>query len=127
MWMCPELSFSTISGLMSTHVTVLPVSARHVPVTRPTYPVPTTATFTMRTPCPWGESGGLRGLRKDFGNRYADAIQGHRARPGQVGLTPARNSARAPSNQSLLLCVRLERHDRLEPPRVHPPKELRGD
>jgi hypothetical protein len=26
-------------------VTVLPVSAKHVPVTKPTYPVPTTAIF----------------------------------------------------------------------------------
>jgi hypothetical protein len=30
---------------MSMHVTTLPLSAKHVPVTSPTYPVPTTAIF----------------------------------------------------------------------------------
>jgi hypothetical protein len=30
---------------MSTQVTLLPVSAKQVPVTNPTYPVPTTAIF----------------------------------------------------------------------------------
>src|SRR5262245_20031296 len=30
---------------MSTHATLLPVSARHEPATSPTYPVPTTAIF----------------------------------------------------------------------------------
>src|SRR5439155_8886921 len=38
----PCLSRSIFSGIISTQVTWLPMSARHVPVTRPTYPVPIT-------------------------------------------------------------------------------------
>src|SRR6185437_1869549 len=36
---------------MSTQITSLPVSARQVPVTRPTYPVPTTAIFMVLYYC----------------------------------------------------------------------------
>ena len=38
-------SFSTFLMSMSTQQTSLPVSAKQVPVTRPTYPVPITAIF----------------------------------------------------------------------------------
>ena len=36
---------ATFEASISTQVTLLPVSAKHVPVTSPTYPVPTTAIF----------------------------------------------------------------------------------
>ena len=36
---------SILSASISTQVTSLPLSAKHVPVTRPTYPVPMTAIF----------------------------------------------------------------------------------
>ncbi len=39
---------STLAASMSTQMTWLPVSAKQVPVTKPTYPVPTTAIFMMR-------------------------------------------------------------------------------
>src|SRR5207237_5157945 len=42
----PARSFSTFSGSTSTHATSCPRSAKHAPVTSPTYPVPTIA---MRT------------------------------------------------------------------------------
>src|SRR5215472_7297714 len=38
----PRLRFSIFSGIISTQVTWLPRSAKQVPVTRPTYPVPIT-------------------------------------------------------------------------------------
>jgi hypothetical protein len=36
---------------MSTQVTLMPVSAKQVPVTRPTYPVPTTVIFMIINLC----------------------------------------------------------------------------
>ena len=38
--MIPSLSLLTLSKLTSTHITVFPLSAKQVPVTSPTYPVP---------------------------------------------------------------------------------------
>jgi hypothetical protein len=43
--MTPFFKLLILSTLMSMQVTELPVSAKQVPVTRPTYPVPTTAIF----------------------------------------------------------------------------------
>src|ERR1700761_9812713 len=45
MVICPLASFCTFPASMSTQITSLPVSAKQVPVTKPTYPVPTTAIF----------------------------------------------------------------------------------
>src|SRR4029079_4452125 len=41
----PPRRVSTLAWSLSTPATSLPLSARHVAVTRPTYPVPMTATF----------------------------------------------------------------------------------
>ena len=41
----PFERLSTLRASMSTQTTVLPISAKQVPETRPTYPVPTTAMF----------------------------------------------------------------------------------
>src|SRR6478609_9574879 len=43
-----SLSVWTFFALLSTQTTSFPLSARQVPVTSPTYPVPTTATFMVR-------------------------------------------------------------------------------
>src|SRR5438128_9283787 len=46
----PFFNWVTLASLLSTQTTVLPVSAKQVPVTKPTYPVPTTAIFIMIYP-----------------------------------------------------------------------------
>ena len=45
--MMPLLSLSIFSVSISTQVTFVPISAKQVPVTKPTYPVPTIATFII--------------------------------------------------------------------------------
>src|SRR3954465_8962546 len=45
MGMIPFSSFATFSELLSTQTTSLPLSAKQLPTTRPTYPVPITAIF----------------------------------------------------------------------------------
>src|SRR5882757_4201022 len=47
---------ATFSGTLSTHVTSLPLSAKHVPATRPTYPVPTTQMFMGDSPVSSGRA-----------------------------------------------------------------------
>ena len=47
MGISPPLICSIFFLSISTQITLFPVSAKQVPVTRPTYPVPTTAMFMM--------------------------------------------------------------------------------
>jgi len=51
MGIIPFFILSTFSASISTHTTLFPVSAKQVPVTKPTYPVPITAIFMN---CPEG-------------------------------------------------------------------------
>src|SRR5262245_35681888 len=53
-----SLSVAIFFGLLSTQTTSLPLSARQVPVTSPTYPVPITATFTVQPLLGRGRLGG---------------------------------------------------------------------
>src|SRR5262249_55899920 len=46
----PRCNAAILLASMSTHTTSFPLSAKQVPVTRPTYPVPTTHNFTGRPP-----------------------------------------------------------------------------
>ena len=48
MGICPFNNACIFCSLTSTHVTLTPISAKHVPETRPTYPVPTIAIFIMK-------------------------------------------------------------------------------
>src|SRR4051812_5830689 len=48
--MSPRSSISIFAATLSMQVTALPLSARQVPVTRPTYPLPTTAIFMEASP-----------------------------------------------------------------------------
>ena len=41
----PPFKVAIFDSSLSTQMTLFPVSARQVPTTRPTYPVPTTAIF----------------------------------------------------------------------------------
>src|SRR5688500_9292748 len=45
MGVLPDLSCLILSSLISMHITSFPVSAKQVPVTNPTYPVPIIANF----------------------------------------------------------------------------------
>src|ERR1700756_2772346 len=46
MGILPSCIILTFFSFISTQITWFPVSAKQVPVTKPTYPVPTTAIFT---------------------------------------------------------------------------------
>src|SRR4029078_9925743 len=48
MGICPCCSMSIFCATLSTQVTSMPKSARQAPVTRPTYPVPTTQICMVR-------------------------------------------------------------------------------
>src|SRR5436190_22924669 len=50
MGMRPDRSASILARSLSTQMTSLPRSAKTAPVTRPTYPVPTTQMFTSDAP-----------------------------------------------------------------------------
>src|SRR5438270_12463159 len=45
MGILPARSMRTLASSLSTQITSLPLSAKHAPATRPTYPVPMTAIF----------------------------------------------------------------------------------
>ena len=48
----PAPSARIFSSSLSTHVTLMPNSAKQAPVTSPTYPVPMTAMFILSAPLP---------------------------------------------------------------------------
>src|SRR3970040_1256278 len=70
-----RLSWAIFASLTSAQTTSFPVSARQAPTTRPTYPVPTTATFTGRLPGAAGRAGCRRPLERRGGERHRGEVQ----------------------------------------------------
>src|SRR4051794_5950119 len=66
----PASSLAILAASLSTPITSFPLSARQVAVTSPTYPVPTTATFTTIPPEWWGiyTGGPIARTREDWGS-----------------------------------------------------------
>src|SRR5688500_245072 len=83
--MSPSRSVSIRALELSTHTTEWPKSARQVPVTSPTYPVPTIATFMKAISPVIGER--CRNHRRRRHRRPRAEQRGHRAEPeiGQQG------------------------------------------
>src|SRR5829696_574796 len=126
----PLDSARTFAASLSTHTTSFPLSAKHTPATRPTYPVPTTAIFmSLRHGCSQpdaiipAEDAGPRGLPPGAPCPHGGRRIYARARASLHRLAPRR---RRGGVHELMVRPAGARHWRGAPRPRHRPPRTRG-